>query len=83
MTLGIRSICETASKTLTVPATHVHAEGVSPHERHLQRGEVDDARDPVLVERLLDRGESDAAFDDLEPVDVVAEHGSEMRRREA
>ena len=54
----------------------MHAERwVGPNERHLQRGEVDDARDLVLVERPLDRGElGDVALDDLEPVDVVAEH---------
>ena len=54
----------------------VHPERrVGADERHLQRGEVDDARDLVLVERALDRGEiGDVALDELDPVGVVAEH---------
>ncbi len=45
---------------------------------------MDDARDLVLVERPLDGGElGDVALDDLEPVEVVAEHELEAVARVA
>ena len=58
----------------------VHAERrVGADERHLERGEVDDARDLVLVERPLDGREvGDVALDEL---DAVASSPSTSSRR--
>ncbi len=54
----------------------MHAERwVGTDERHLQRREVDDARDLVLVEGVLDGVEvGDVARHELDPAGVVSEY---------
>ena len=48
---------------------------VGPAERHLERGEVDDVRDPLLVERPLERRQvGDVAGDELDRGELVGGH---------
>ena len=72
----------TASKTLTVPddVDERPERRVGSHERHLERREVDDVRDRVVVERAPERVEvGDVALDDRHP--SSASSPMTMRRR--